>query len=223
LNMLSSLTSSISRSSLNLNHHYNRQASNTSRSEDPVVPTPSKVSAPLPVFTTNIRQIQTAQPSSYWSGRFQALHDRFHNEILDACLLDPQIFQEYVAVMSPPKLSSSKQSSPTANTSLKLMVEDEDRRSKRVFVRLEALCATNEARKSLYDWQVQFARIMENEALLPHGATMTDKIPVNWVGRMGRAFSGGKTKGAESGNVGRKSVFGLKGEKRRTTVLPTVS
>jgi hypothetical protein len=60
---------------------------------------------------------------------------------------------------------------------------------KRVFRDLEALCATTEAKKSLWEWQLTYARQEQDEALLPAGGKMTDDKG-GWVSRMGRAIIG---------------------------------
>ncbi|KAI1880884.1 hypothetical protein JX265_001124 [Neoarthrinium moseri] len=59
-------------------------------------------------------------------------------------------------------------------------LEDEDNRARRVFLHLEAMCTTSEAKRSLHAWQQSYARRMGREELLPRGGTMDDK---GWVGR----------------------------------------
>lgn len=73
----------------------------------------------------------------------------------------------------------------------------EERLSKRVFTHLEALCMTNEARKSLKAFQQAYARKFACEALLPLGGCMVDREP-GFIAKAGRLFSGG-----------RKSSFGV--------------
>lgn len=60
-------------------------------------------------------------------------------------------------------------------------LEDEDDRARRIFLYLEALCATSEAKRSLHVWQQKYARRMGKENLLPRGGTMDGK---GWVGRL---------------------------------------
>ena len=65
---------------------------------------------------------------------------------------------------------------------------DEDNRARRVFLHLEALCVTNEAKKSLHTWQHSYARRMGKECLLPRG-----EASKGWVGRLlGKNDHGGK-------------------------------
>ncbi|KAK0671888.1 hypothetical protein QBC41DRAFT_218238 [Cercophora samala] len=107
--VLSSITNSLSRSSLIHHGSISRNDSSSSsqpRATPPVITIPRKsvvdvaarrsmeplltesqcqeapcqeVPPPLP---DNPRFVTTAMPSQYWSGRFAALHDKFHNEVL---------------------------------------------------------------------------------------------------------------------------------------------
>ena len=74
------------------------------------------------------------------------------------------------------------------------IAEDEERRTKKVLLHLEALCITNEAKKSLWEWQLEFARQAGNEKFLPTGGKMVDER-AGWVSRVGRALSGGMSSG----------------------------
>lgn len=65
-------------------------------------------------------------------------------------------------------------------------------RTKLVFQRLEALCATSEARRSLRAWQQTYARRHRCEELLPKGGSMEDREQRGWVGRL---LSGSSTSG----------------------------
>ncbi|RYO74142.1 hypothetical protein DL763_010131 [Monosporascus cannonballus] len=68
---------------------------------------------------------------------------------------------------------------------LPLMMHDEHCRSQRAFQHLEALCATNEARRSLHAWQQMYARRVGCEALLPCGGSMENhRATGGWVGRL---------------------------------------
>jgi hypothetical protein len=69
------------------------------------------------------------------------------------------------------------------------MTEDGERRIKRVLLHLGGLCLTTEAKRSLWGWQLAFARHERNEKLLPVGGKMTDER-TGWVSRMGRAIIG---------------------------------
>ena len=71
---------------------------------------------------------------------------------------------------------------------------DEDSRIRRVFVHLEALCMTDEARFSLHLWQQEYARQMKRETFLPPGGTMVDaprKTSGGITGRLEGFFGGG--------------------------------
>lgn len=74
---------------------------------------------------------------------------------------------------------------------------DDDSRCRRVIVNLEGLCMTEEALRSLYDWQEDFARRTKREGLLPPGASIRDprqsrKTGSGLVGRLG-GFLGRKS------------------------------
>ncbi|RYP58513.1 hypothetical protein DL769_008929 [Monosporascus sp. CRB-8-3] len=76
-----------------------------------------------------------------------------------------------------------------------LTMHDEQRRSRRAFRHLEALCVTGEARRSLHAWQQTYARRVDCEALLPHGGSMEDhRGGGGWVGRLlGGGVAGKRT------------------------------
>ncbi|KAK0702897.1 hypothetical protein B0T21DRAFT_405523 [Apiosordaria backusii] len=107
--VLSSITNSLSRSSLI--HHGSTSRNDSSNSSQaritpPVITIPRKpvpipatrrsmepllaesenqeppCQEPHPPIPDNPRFVTTAMPSQYWSGRFTALHDKFHNEVL---------------------------------------------------------------------------------------------------------------------------------------------
>ena len=195
----------------------------------------------------NPRLIMTAQPSAYWSGRFAALHDRFHSELLSpqylhtiieahavqASFSEPRILNNPPAKIYGPSrtqpvyepnpgapsangpgripLSSTGSavlqmsrststadvtpapeqvpaavatSSPVPRLDLETYkrilafkaggLVDDDHRCKRVFIHLESLCVTDEARRSLHAWQQEYARCNKRPALLPRGGTMED-------------------------------------------------
>jgi hypothetical protein len=65
------------------------------------------------------------------------------------------------------------------------LLVDEDNRCRRVFMHLELLCTTPEARNSLRQWQQSYARRMGRDTLLPEGGTMYDRNKeLTWVGRL---------------------------------------
>jgi hypothetical protein len=93
----------------------------------------------IPLFTTNVLQIEEAQPDSYWCGRFQSLVDRYHNEML---VLDQINIKENMK-------SEAGAVSPSILTEFEKLYYDHAGHAKRAFNHLAPLCATNEARESL--------------------------------------------------------------------------
>jgi hypothetical protein len=90
-------------------------------------------------------------------------------------------------------------------------MEDDDRRSQRILTYLQELCCTNAARKSFWNWQVDYARAMKNKLLLPHGGRMSDEK--GWIGRVGRVISDGIGSGGTTGRgtgLGKRSAFGFR-------------
>ncbi|TPX10016.1 uncharacterized protein E0L32_001213 [Thyridium curvatum] len=170
---------------------------------------------------SNPRFISTPQPFSYWSGRFMALHDRFHGELLTPfnlqSVIDAQTAQSTLVNDPAPTPKQRKGNLPASNskssylrssltgtsladspshgtfqsiarTDVSLLL-DETNRCKRVFLHLEAMCTTSEAKRSLFLFQQDYARKHNRKALLPTGGTMV-------AGRQGlvsRIFSGGKS------------------------------
>lgn len=61
---------------------------------------------------------------------------------------------------------------------------DDDERCKRVFVHLEAFCATDEARKSLRSWQQGYARKSGRKKLLPQGGVMGERSHGSYISRI---------------------------------------
>lgn len=161
------------------------------------------------VEVVNPRQVTGAQSSEYWTGRFMALQDRFQSEMLLPDNLTtlitahaersqpspaPAPVQNAIVPTSTsiPNLSyphtrghkhkSSISSTASNRASRELdatLLMDEDNRARRVFLHLEALCITNEAKKSLHTWQTSYARRMGKECLLPRGESSK-----GWVGRL---------------------------------------
>jgi len=219
LGMLSSLTSSFSRSNLNISSSRHISASSARSAAELSASTWS--SSPL-LVTSNTRQIHTAQPNSYWCGRFQALNDRFHNEALEMSLQDSSMLKQYIEEVTPstkPKLISTlrgksqteSEELDIVNSCSRTMLELTDKRLQRVFLHLQALCVTSDAKKSLWDWQLAFARIEQNETLLPTGGKMEERP--GWVSRVGRAFIGNSSESS----LGMKTGMSQGG--RKGTVL----
>ena len=162
-------------------------------------------------------------PNGYWCGRFQALHDRFHLHNLEVTRLPQDEFRDVVGlkkegdyaakfkdkVKSKVKRSSESEG-PWSPRSKKFQMESEERRCRRVFNHLEALCLTDEAKKSLWEFQQNYARHIGCDRLLPVGATMKD----GWMSRMGRAISGGTSANGTGTSLGRRSGLSAFGRRR---------
>ncbi|KAI3398336.1 hypothetical protein diail_9428 [Diaporthe ilicicola] len=167
--------------------------------------------------------IYTEQPSAYWTGRFNSLHDKFLGECLTSNNLQslvgaqadravarnqhrqPHLLRETQYTRFNPRLppsatsaailqqtaggglggdTGSKQSPATHAADAELLLDD-DERCKRVFVHLEAFCATDDARSSLFAWQRDFARKTGRPKLLPKGGTMGDGVLGSYISRLG--------------------------------------
>lgn len=61
---------------------------------------------------------------------------------------------------------------------------DDDERCKRVFVHLEAFCATDDARRSLRLWQQDYARKTGRKKLLPKGAGLEERHGGSYISRI---------------------------------------
>lgn len=88
-------------------------------------------------------------------------------------------------------------------------MENEEKRCRRAFIHLEALCLTDEAKKSLWEFQQSYARQVACVRLLPVGGSMKD----GWMSRMGRAMSGGTSTTRDGTSLGRRSglsAFGMR-------------
>ncbi|TLD05890.1 uncharacterized protein PgNI_08942 [Pyricularia grisea] len=76
------------------------------------------------------------------------------------------------------------------------LLEDEENRCKRIFLHLESLCLTREARASLHAFQQLYARKMRRPGLLPDGGTMEDRSLISRLIVGGRKISGNSGPGA---------------------------
>ncbi|KAG5924583.1 hypothetical protein E4U53_003404 [Claviceps sorghi] len=135
----------------------------------------------------HLRQIDAAQSSEYWSGRFMALQDRFLSENLDDDSLsthssrhDDQWREPQPAELYHQSLTSSRNRltylAPSNTTSALTTItynprrrpdDQDDVRCSRIFSHLDSLCSTDEARKSLRLWQQSYARRVGRSKLLP--------------------------------------------------------
>jgi hypothetical protein len=240
-NVLSGITASFSRSSLASSRRTIASSGGSSASLTPAATADTSASGPpassrLPVsksgrvslgphkpdlhLTQNPCCVYTEQPSTYWSGRFNSLHDKFLAECLtpnnlQSLLgakadrstafnqqLQPQLLRETQHTRLPPSATSAAILQQTrggggldgdieGNGNLeayaadaKLLLDD-DERCKRVFIHLESFCATEEARKSLFAFQQDFARKEGRPKALPRDGTMGDRNWGSYISRMG--------------------------------------
>ncbi|GAW13717.1 hypothetical protein ANO14919_031060 [Xylariales sp. No.14919] len=95
-----------------------------------------------------------------------------------------------VASTAPRSTTTVAPARPSYETAAALLV-DEDTRCRRIFLHLDALCTTSEARLSLQQWQQAYARRMGKEHLF----TMQRKTrELTWVGRLLIGTGGGHSK-----------------------------
>ncbi|KAI9715176.1 MAG: hypothetical protein M1812_006155 [Candelaria pacifica] len=103
-----------------------------------------------PVSATSVQQIKEAMPSAYWCGRFMTLNDRFRNEEFN--VEERHDFETERYALSTDEL-----------------------RVRRVFIHLDALCLTEEARASLMEFQEKYALMNETPAAAPVGRSLKEK------------------------------------------------
>jgi hypothetical protein len=136
-------------------------------------------------------------PTSYWLGRFQALHDRFRADNLDPEYFNAPNARTWFTTSAASLITAGDTNDPE---------KSEERLCKKVFTHLEALCMNNEAKKSLKVFQQAYARKVSCEALLPVGGSMMDREP-SFIVKAGRLFSGGRK--SSFGVVRKRSSLGL--------------
>lgn len=234
MSMISNLTSTIQRStssftlttsrSMSLS---NRQASSpNSRNES------SSNACSSPDNLADPREVSKTMPTPYWTGRYVALHDRFDSEFMNMEVLntpDSHTISQVLVDDEYQYKDATSKGKGRMTTSIShhgtqadrghqnyvfsvgnaVIAPDSERTAKRVFVYLDSLCVTEEARKSLWAFQQAYARQILCEALLPLGGTMVAKESV--LTRASRLFGGGN-----------KSSFNL-GRNRRNSAAPVVS
>jgi hypothetical protein len=223
--MLSNLTSAFSRSTANLANTAHAPATSRKFAEPTTFVDNAPATALQPSYTPSEDLIYEPQPSAYWAGRFQSLHDRFHGEMLEEVMQNPETFRRYqdATDYAPPQDANNHTKKPQeqdlneADTEgMKLIVDDEDKRVLQVFNHLLSLCATDKARHSLFEFQEMYARMQSKAFYLPAGGSMSERPP-GWVSRMSNALgrrtdkSGGQIQtsmGRRTGMVA--SVFGNK-------------
>ncbi|RDW71855.1 hypothetical protein BP5796_07889 [Coleophoma crateriformis] len=189
LNMISSLTSSLSRSTIPSSKSRPSLSTADTSIHDLTSPPGKplllrKVTVSPLLVCSNPRQITIAHPHSYWCGRFRATQDRLIDDEFQLALRDP------VSGTADPR-KGDDDSEGDATTIYR-----------RVFIHLEALCRTKEARQSLWEYQQAFARTHKNEKLLPVGGRMVERN--EWVRRLSRVLGDGY------GN-GRSEIAGVAG------------
>jgi len=229
MSLISNLTSSFQRSTSSFTLTTSRSMSFSNRQAH----SPNKINGsssyacPSPDDPADPREVSNTMPSSYWTGRYVALHDRFNTEFMNIEVLnipDNQALSLALAGKESNNEDDMTKESKCASTVRKAAQVDErhlrhklgtdnaaagpgsEKTAKRVFVYLNSLCVTEEARKSLWAFQQAYARQIVCAALLPIGGTMVAKEGV--LARAGRLFGGGN-----------KSGFGL-GRSRRNSVAP---
>ncbi|KAF4636299.1 hypothetical protein G7Y89_g1774 [Cudoniella acicularis] len=259
LTTMQKLTSSFSRSNLNLastnnsrkssassaapsHHGLSLSTSKSSTSLSTAFPTTavsditaeairqSMPASALPIFSDHT-YIHSVLPSQMWAGRLSALYDRFSTEMVQGTLTDPKIYQKCVAPTpkgfippprpsekkakskdQPAKMASRYDSLDTERLQSSLYLEDDsDKRYIKAFDHLRNLCMTDEARKSLWEFQLQYARTQNNPRLLPVGGSMKD----GWISRL--ATSMGNDRKPETGTsmgTGRRTGFSRFGKSR---------
>jgi len=232
-NVISNLTQSLSRASLaSLASSRNISGSST-RTGAAEAPNPTRLprrsltsrkssSEAEPAPAVNPLLIREPQSSAYWSGRFTALHDRFHSELLFpsnlSVLIEAHNSRSAIQNESPSPAGAKSlakstslylrpsattadimhnhgrdDSRSTAEMDARLLLDD-DNRCRRIFLHLEALCVTPKARRSLHLFQQDYARKHKRSALLPIGGSMEDQ------GFVARLFSGRRSLGPSAGN-----------------------
>ncbi|TDZ30399.1 hypothetical protein C8035_v002496 [Colletotrichum spinosum] len=206
INVLSNITASLSKTSLvgsvaGSNRRASRGSTVASRqSSSSSTFTTIYTRPPTPTNTENPYIITAAQPSAYWSGRFLSLHDRFQAEALQPDSLGSLVSDHASRFTQLPQQKAAylnRGNLPLSATTAALdrygggaaarepprAVSEDDRRCRRVFHHLDSLCATDEARKSLYAWQTGYARKHRRDALLPDSAGQDKGLVARLFGR----------------------------------------
>ncbi|CEJ93984.1 hypothetical protein VHEMI09541 [[Torrubiella] hemipterigena] len=108
-------------------------------------------------------EIDIAQPSKYWTGRFVSLEDRLYAEGLSTSLRG----KPRRPIHSSTTLSGSIHQTGTTQRSKRDEDGDVERRQ-RVFEYLESLCTSTEAKLSLRSWQEMYATRTNQPELHPN-------------------------------------------------------
>ncbi|KAI0386364.1 hypothetical protein F5Y04DRAFT_120992 [Hypomontagnella monticulosa] len=140
---------------------------------NPAMPELSQEAPPVPVVPEGVDHWKD---SHYWSGRFITLNDRFRSEALQQGTLQTLIAANVqrerlanpdMARLPPPTTQFSSEEMAAA-----LRLTNRENRHRRVFQALENACRNREALDSLHDFQLQYARSMDEPSALPPGGTM---------------------------------------------------
>ncbi|KAG7039194.1 hypothetical protein JMJ77_0003479 [Colletotrichum scovillei] len=232
--VLSNLTASLSRTSLASFTGSDRKASlqtvasrKTSSSSTLTTSIPTRTPTPMSP-EVNPLIITTAQPSAYWSGRFMSLQDRFQGESLQEQTLSIFVtaHASKASILAQQRAAYQGRGNLPLSTTTALdrygtaafqeakRLSDEDNRSLRIFLHLQALCGTPEAKKSLHAWQEAYARRMGRSVLLPEG-TNSDR------GFVARLFSGsgGGRRSFGSSQLEREAGKGKQGNVMRASIM----
>ncbi|GJC88019.1 hypothetical protein ColLi_10857 [Colletotrichum liriopes] len=219
--ILSNLTASLSKSSLTSFTGSERKPSQqpvlsrkTSSSSTFASDAPTRTATPT-TPDVNPLIVTTAQPSSYWTGRFLSLQDRFQGESLRDKTLSTFVAahaSKATVLAQQREVYRGRGNLPLSTTTAldrygtaaireAERLSDEDSRCLRIFLHLDTLCGTPEAQKSLHAWQEAYARRMRRDALLPQGTSM-DK------GFVARLFSGSSRRSLGASRSGKETTKG---------------
>ncbi|KAL0265141.1 hypothetical protein SLS55_001100 [Diplodia seriata] len=161
----------------------------------PSSPTPTSggnrdVNAPPPSYAL----VNKAQPSSYWAGRFMSGFDRLR---LDAFHAEGHAFRT---------------SGRVSDTFGSFVDGTEEARARRVFAELAACCRSDEAARSLRDFQSEWARRCGSVACMPSPAV----IVLNGGGGSGNEDKLGGSGNNVSTGGGEEGLRGGEGKGRKT-------
>ncbi|KAK1590445.1 uncharacterized protein LY79DRAFT_590401 [Colletotrichum navitas] len=173
---------------------------------------PTRTVTPTPTtLDDNPVIITTAQPSTYWAGRFLSLQDRFQSESLQETTLSTLVTAHAIkaTLLSQQREAYKGRGNLPLSTTTALdrygtaaipeanLLSDEDNRCLRIFLHLDALCA----QKSLHAWQEAYARKNKRDALLPK-STGAER------GFVTRLFSGSSRQGTGGSRSGKETTKG---------------
>lgn len=160
--------------------------------------TPPNWSPRQPIPQLQLGQVDTAQPSAYWTGRFVALHDRFSTEHMNYVM--PNVSTPPSTPCSSGYLRRASQASAQSDinsyTEPPNHLQNDMDLCRRVFAHLASYCVTGEALQSLRRWQEDYARRRNRPQLLPEGCHVQSRGIVSRLfgssgrhpDRLGQAF-----------------------------------